>query len=218
MPDSPILSELAKARILALDSHGNLIDVIPIRFNPTEYSLDKNINYAEQTMPGFTSPVTQFVSGDAETLSMELFVDSSEEHTDVRVFTSRIDNLLDINSDLHAPPICRFVWGTLIFKCTLQSATKQFTRFLPGGIPVRARVNVTFKEYKTPKEQKAERPRLSADKTNTWRVTESDTLWLIAWEEYRDPEQWRTIAKANDIENPRTLQAGTELVLPPLES
>jgi nucleoid-associated protein YgaU len=49
-----------------------------------------------------------------------------------------------------------------------------------------------------------------------WTVAEGDTLWTVAEEEYGDTSHWRTIAEANDIKNPRQLESGTKLSLPPL--
>lgn len=212
-------ADLKKARIEVLDGKGKIDEEIKVLFNPTEYSLDKSVTYGDQALPGFTSPVTQFVSGDAETLSMELFFDvyESDEVEDVRTHTDRIDELLRVDGDLHAPPIVRFVWGSISFKSVLESASKRFTMFLDDGIPVRARMDVTFREYTTPGEQRAEQPRHSADRATIHRVTEGDTLWAIADAEYGDPTEWRSIATANGIENPRTIQPGRELAIPPLE-
>ena len=196
-------------------------EAIPVRFNPTDYNLDKSTTFADQSLPGFTSPVTQFAGGEAETLSMELFFDTYEdtEEKDVRVqYTDKIDDLLEVEGETHAPPICRFIWGGLDFRCVLESAQKQFTMFLEDGTPVRARVNVTFKEYRPPDWQRRENPRESADRTKRHRVTEDETLWLIAAAEYGDPRRWRPIADANGITNPRTLQPGDELVIPTLEA
>lgn len=193
---------------------------IPFKFNPTEYSLSTSLTYGKQSLPGLTTPVTQFVSGDAETLTMELLFDTYEEQKDVRKeYTNTIDSLLKIDGSLHAPPICQVVWGrTLEFTAVLESVDKTFTMFTFEGVPVRARVNVTFSKYELPGEQALGSPPESADKTKMWAVTEGDTLWRIAAEEYGDPRQWRAIAEANEIENPRTLQAGKDIVLPPLET
>lgn len=210
-------SNLKKALIQVLNPLDVPIDEIPVLFNPTEYSLDKQVNYADRTLPGLGTPISQFVSGDAETLSMELFFDTYEEGTDVREHTDRIDDLLEVDADRHAPPVCRFAWGSLNFKSVLESASKTFTMFLPDGTPVRARIDVTFREYRRPGEEVVAVPRRSADRTETWVVTEGDTLWTIAAEQYGDPGRWRPIATANDIENPRRLDPGRELVLPPLE-
>jgi nucleoid-associated protein YgaU len=43
-----------------------------------------------------------------------------------------------------------------------------------------------------------------------------DTLSNIAAAEYGDPNQWRPIAIANRIDNPRVLAPGRGLVIPPL--
>lgn len=191
-----------------------------VTFYPTEYSVDKSLTYSEQNLPGLTSPLTQFGTGDAATLSMELLFDTYEDGLDVRKeYTDKVDALLEVDEDLHTPPILRVVWGSLTkYKWILESANKQFTLFLPDGTPARARVDVTFKQYYPPTEQLRDAPRSSADRTKVWRVTEGDTLWSIASEEYGDPEQWRTIATANDITDPRTLEAGRELMIPRLEA
>jgi nucleoid-associated protein YgaU len=42
-------------------------------------------------------------------------------------------------------------------------------------------------------------------------------LSLMAAIEYGDPAVWRVIADANDIENPRLIEPGLQLRLPPLE-
>ena len=46
-----------------------------------------------------------------------------------------------------------------------------------------------------------------------------DTLSRIAAEEYGDPREWRHIADetADVLENPRRLEPGTILVIPPLD-
>ena len=217
MPDRATESDLQKAQIHVLDG-GDDSNPIPVLFNPTEYSLSKSVQYGDQQLAGRTTPVTQFVSGDAETLSMELFFDTYAKGTDVRAHTDQIDGLLSASGDRTAPPRCRFVWGSLVFTAVLQSADKRFTMFLSDGVPVRARVDVTFREYSTPSEESSGGGEESADKTKVRVVKEGDTLWQIAKEEYGDPYEWRRIAEENGIENPRRLQIGTELVIPPLES
>lgn len=217
MTDRATAGDLKKAKIQVLDGSGNVDRELSALFNPTEYSLKKSVNYGEVAMPGFTSPVTQFVHGEREVLSMELFFDTYEEGTDVREYTDEIDALVRVDGDLHAPPIVRFVWGSFQFRSVLASVEKRFTMFLDDGTPVRARLSVTFEEYTTPDEQRTERPRHSADRSTVHRVTAGDTLWAIAAAEYGDPAEWRAIATENDIENPRHVEPGTELAIPPLE-
>jgi nucleoid-associated protein YgaU len=85
------------------------------------------------------------------------------------------------------------------------------------GIPVRATVNVSMKEYKSVSDQLKEIPRYSSDRTKQWSVKQGESLSYIAGEEYGDPELWRSVAKKNGIINPRKLKAGTDIVIPPLE-
>ena len=218
MPDRATYSDFVKAQIAVLNRYYVPVRWIPVRFNPTEYNLTTSAKYGEQSLPGLDTPLEQFVSGGADTLSMELLFDTYEEGIDVRVYTIQLDDIIAVSGDSHAPPVCRFVWGTFMFRGVLTQLTKRFTMFLSSGVPVRARVNVTFRQHATPAEQTAEVPRLSADKTTVWRVTEGDTLWSIAASEYGEPNRWRPIAVANDIDDPRTLEPGSELVVPPLES
>src|ERR1700754_4118158 len=111
--------------------------VIPVMFNPEEYSLNKDNNYAAQAIPGLSSPVLQFVHGNLRTLDMELFFDTSIERTDVRDKTNQIADLLKINSDLHAPPVLLIAWGSLQFRCVLSRLSQKFIKFIETGAPVR---------------------------------------------------------------------------------
>ena len=79
-------------------------------FNPEEYTLGKEINYAKVGVPGLNSPVLQFVHGSLETLEMELFLDTYEAGTDVRLRTQQITDLLRVDPLTHAPPVLLFTW------------------------------------------------------------------------------------------------------------
>ena len=197
-------------------------DEIVAQFNPTEFSLDKSVTYAEQDIPGLDAPIQQFVSGGAETLSVELFFDVYQDRgddapDDVRELTDQINRLVLVDGERHAPPIVAFAWGSISFTAVIESANTSFTLFRADGTPVRARVDVTFREYTPPDRQLAAEPRHSADRRSIRRVVAGETLPGIAGDEYGRPERWRVIADANDIRNPRRLTPGTELVIPVLE-
>ena len=191
-------------------------------FNPAEYSLQKGNQFSSTPLPGLSNPIVSFVNGDADVLTMDLFFDTYTDmgSSDVREETDKISVLLDIDPELHAPPPVLFVWGKLQFKAVIERLTQRFTMFREDGVPVRATLNVTFKEYKTLKEQLAKKkppgPNQSSDWSKRRIVAENDRLCLIAAIEYEDPAVWRVIADANEIENPRLLQPGQEILLPPL--
>jgi hypothetical protein len=198
-------------------------------FNPKELNIEKSNHFAEVNIPGLESPIFQFVRGNARSVTVDLFFDTYEKREDVRKHTDKITGwevgntlnnespkkgLMDIDSDLHAPPICLFVWGAFIFQCIIEKVSKKFTMFLSNGTPVRATLNVTLKEYREVEAQVKDINPQSSDLTKSWVVTQGDSLWAIAAKEYGSPEDWRLIAKRNNIENPRILNPGQRLIIP----
>ncbi len=208
--------DLKKAIIHVLDGSGNKKDEVPVFFYPSEYTMEKSNEFASINIPGLESPHLQFARGNLETLSMELFFDSYEDGGDVREHTNKIANLLRIDPELHAPPVLRFVWGSMNFTCVLSRLSKRFTMFRSDGTPVRATLNVTFNEFRTEAKSR-ELPLQSPDRTKLYRVKQGDSLWAIAAREYGNPGLWRPIADENRIENPRIMMPGDEITIPPLK-
>jgi hypothetical protein len=200
---------LEKATITNLQS-GELIAVM---FNPAEYSLDLGNSFAEIAVPGLATPPLQYVRGNGSTLKMELFFDSFEQRSDVRLNTRRVTALLNSDPTTKAPPILLFAWGGLNYQCVLESVGQRFTMFLEDGTPVRATLTVSLKEYR-PAEIDIRRGLFLAPPT-VRNIVAGETLSQIAGETLGDPEAWREIAEANNIENPRQLTPGTTLVIPP---
>jgi nucleoid-associated protein YgaU len=209
----------------ALDPRRGLVPLIPVQFNPTEYTLNKGAQIAEIGIPGLDSPILQFIRGQNERLTLDLFYDTTdlgmgEAAVDVRNQTKAIYQLVKMQPRTHAPPRIRFTWGLgLSFKAIVESVQQKFTLFNPLGLPLRATLSVTFREYKTLEEQIAELNPQSADHTKRRVVKRGETLSKIAGEEYNDPENWRRIADANPNEtiNPRRLTPGTVLEIPPTD-
>ena len=88
---------------------------IPVQFNPADYTLQRDINYAQAAIPGLSAPILQFVNGNMLTLEMELFLDSYEQHkvgstvvntaqSDVRDLVRKVADLMNIEPTTHAPP------------------------------------------------------------------------------------------------------------------
>lgn len=193
-------------------------NIIPFKFNPTDYKLQKGNNFSEIAIPGLESPPIQFVRGGAEKLSVEVLVDSSDTLKDVRtLYVDKLRALMNLNIELHAPPILRFVWDRQIFVGVLEGLDVSYILFTPEGVPLRAKLGVTMKEYRPAAVQVKERPTASPDFDKTWVVRSSDTLSSIAGAVYRDSSQWRKIADANDIVDPRRLTPGQVLSLPRLQ-
>ncbi len=186
---------------------------IKFLFNPKEYTIEKSNQFASVNIPGIKSPLLQFVRGNIKGISMDLFFDTYEEGKDVHDLTKKVTDLMNIDPKTGAPPVCLFSWKKIKINCIVESVTQRFTMFLSDGTPVRATLSVRLKEFVTPGN-----PNPTQNPTGSVShriVRQSDTLSGISGEEYGDPRMWRLIADANDIENPRELETGKSLIIPP---
>jgi nucleoid-associated protein YgaU len=205
----------------------------PIRakFNPERYTVSKSVQLAEIGIPGLDAPVVQYVRGQNEKISMELFFDTTDDGmvgdvTDVRDQTTAVYKLLKVDGELHAPPRVLLEWGdagqltshgtSIPPWLVLESISEEFSLFSPEGVPLRAKLTVSFREAWTIEEQLQVTPRHSSDRTKLRAVQRGETLSQIAYEEYQDATAWRVIADANGLANPRLLQPGAVLVIPPM--
>jgi hypothetical protein len=134
----------------------------------------------------------------------------------VREETQRVLKLLDIDGDLHAPPVVKVSWASLQFRGVLARASQKFIMFLPDGRPVRAKLNVTFNEFIDADREAKEVNRQTADFTKTHTVAQGETVSGIAARHYENPRLWRPIAIASGIDDPRALAVGQRLQLPKL--
>ena len=202
-----------------------------VQYNPTEFSMSKGVQYAEVAIPGLDMPIQQFVRGLAETLKADLFFDTTETGMDeedsvvpVTALTDRFYQLIRIDPQTQAPPVCLFSWGekgfpgsnlrqgeTQLrqhgFPCLVESVSQRFTLFSPLGIPLRATLSVQLREYQTLSEL------VSALEEAVEMVEQGDTLDQIASRQYNDPSKWREIAEHNGIDDPLSISAGDVLEL-----
>lgn len=230
------MEQLQQAMIV-VTWHDGTMEFIPVQFNPTQIAFSKGVQLGDIPIPGLDSGLVQFVRGQNETLSIDLFFDSTEDGmgagaTSVTQYSDQIYQLIKIEPDSHAPPICEFIWNDKFpgsdisqqlgnqkrnsFKCVVESVRHQYTLFSPEGVPLRATVSVSFREYKTLDEQLAQLNLNSPDRTQVHVLQSGETLSSIAGDHYRRPGQWRRIAAANGIDDPRRLMPGTFLTVPPM--
>lgn len=219
-----------------LDMKDKRKNKVKVQFNPAELSFNKTAQIAEIAIPGLDAPVLQFIRGTSEILTLDLFFDSTEKGMGAAAesVTPKVDEfyaLVKQDPKLHAPPRCRFSWGEppqlagkintevshapFWFTCVVESLDRKFTLFSPKGIPIRARVTAKLREYQTVEQMVAKLE--SADHTKARPFKRRERLDQIAAEEYGSAAEWRRIADANNIDNPRTVAPGTVLKLPPMK-
>jgi hypothetical protein len=193
-----------------------------VNFNPNEYTIERSNAFKATSIPGLSGPLIHFINGDADVLSMELFID---DYTDkpkdgqprVQQRLEDMASLMEIDRSLHAPPPVQFVWGKLTFSAIIEKLSRKITLFQPDGIPARATLNITFKEYKELPELIKDPPLQSADRSSRRLIVGFDSLWAMAAREYNDPALWKVIADFNDLDDPREVRAGDWVTLPRLE-
>lgn len=217
MSDSDTFFNSNKAYIQVLNPDGtpNSKNKIPVFFNPSEYSIDKANEFS--TGSSGKSSLTQFTKENLQTLTMDLIFDSYEEEDedkkDVRILTRKITDLSKIDSKIGAPPIITFIWGGPVLTGVLTNVKQKFTLFSYDGIPLRATLSITLKEYKSESininEETAEK---NKDKFHL--VKRGETLSGIAKIYYNNPSKWKVIANENKINNPRLLREGSTITIP----
>lgn len=214
-------------------------------FNPTSLSFSRSVNWKSE-VPATSATDSEyqklrFESTALETLNVTLFFDTYEgdpaaflpafsgipspfganlfaqpNAVSVLKYTDAVAKLTRFDRELHRPPICQLRWGQgLGFKGVLTSLKQDFSLFLEDGTPVRASVDCTFMQYQS-EDDRILNELHSADVAKRYTVLPGDTLSSIAAAVYQDPSQWRAIAAANGIENPRRLSPGQVLAIPKL--
>ena len=190
---------------------------IPLCFNPTEYQLSKANTFAEIPIPGLETPLIQYVRGDSEKLSLEALVDTSDCLDDVRArYVNKLRALMSINAKEHAPPLVAFEWDRPVLTGVLENLSVTYVLFTPEGIPLRAKLTMSLREYRSAAVQTAATPQRSPDVEKSFVVRRGDTLASISQALYRSPAFWRELADANGITDPRRLRPGQVLTAPRL--
>ncbi|HZY41571.1 MAG TPA: LysM peptidoglycan-binding domain-containing protein [Anaerolineae bacterium] len=217
-----LTGELVKATITNLDTN----DSIECLFNPKEYTFTKSNNWSQSKTKGKNVPKLEFNGGNPTDLKVQLFFDTYEAGEDVRKkYTNPIWQLAMVNKDKQdpktkksEPPKCEFRWGALwSFKAVVADITQKFTLFLPDGTPVRATLDVTFRQTEDEGLFPRQNPTsggVPGQRAHT--VKAGETLDWIASQEYGEARYWRFIAEVNGLDNPLRLRPGMVLQLPPL--
>ena len=210
--------ELAKLTITPEET--SEIDEFEVLFNPNTYSISKSLTWNAEVSNNLNASTLGFGGSTNRDLTLELFYDVTETpDSDVRVETNKVVALTRLKRDGIEPPLVQITWGddsqdlyNFPFIGVVSQLTQRFTLFRADGKPVRATLNVTFKEFlNTEIDQHETDPEFT-----TRMVKRGDSMSSIAAEVYRDPALWRVIAEANQLDDPRHLPVGLRLNIPKL--
>jgi len=193
--------------------------------NPKSISIEKSMILEEPKTQGNTTEIKWTGTNPIVMKLGELWFDTYESRKSVRTeYIDKLESLVDYNAKMHHPPVVRLIWGDFTQKTTkapeyqfyVEKLAVDYSMFLPGGMPVRAKVQVTLRQVLLIKQKSATDAKKSPDHAKVYTVKRGDTLQAIAFAEYDDPRQWRRIAETNDLDDPMSLRPGAKLLVPPI--
>lgn len=199
---------------------------IEVQFNPAtlRVTLSNTLKADTRSGSGGSANAAQFVDKSESSLSVELLFDTTvkwergagahpetvaEANSDVRLQTRRIAEKFMQPQDPEstrprAPLRCRFQWGRFQFSGMVSSYSETLDFFAPEGIPLRATLALTLKEdrYQFDLNEGAgpAAQRLPPSFTPGGSGVSAAQATQAAGQ---DPRDWRSIASANGLENPR---------------
>ncbi|MCU1593831.1 MAG: Peptidoglycan-binding LysM [Frankiales bacterium] len=218
--------------------NGDLRKKIPCLFNPTELSLTLTNRWGSgadgdtdksEAVPGKGVQTLNFQGSQNGTLDLTLFFDTTAEGVEVTKYTSQIVALMDIDPKIAGtnakrrvgrPPTVQFGWGTMTsFPSVIESLTLKFTYFSSKGVPLRATMQLSLKQYSAARSYGPQNPTSGTPEPHRLhRVQPGETLDRISAQHFGDSTRWRVIAEANAIEDPLSLRPGSQLTIPKLDT
>ncbi|HXF63266.1 MAG TPA: LysM peptidoglycan-binding domain-containing protein [Caldilineaceae bacterium] len=232
--------QLTKAKLIeiAWNSSGQAEPVpggirVTVQFNPASLK----VNYANQvqTNDQSSSSAIQYVGQGTSKLSLELIFDVSmplgepnaPPPNDVRALTDQVARLMKPTPEgqgersRYAPPGVRFSWGSFLFDGIVESLDETLDLWSEDGRPLRATVSLSLAQQgifvREATNPDATAPPQAPGAAPTGAIPLSlarlgDTVQSLAARAGRLAD-WKQIAAANGIENPRALSPGLPLDL-----
>jgi hypothetical protein len=238
MPDS---TELASAELRELDAElRNEINEdkwVRVQFNPETLKVTFTNQVATPQGSGDQNGTAArlFVGSGTTKLALQLVFDvnaplpeGQEAVTDVRQLTEKVGYFItpEPQGEGYIPPAVRFLWGSFKFDGIMDSLDETLELFSHDGKPLRASMSISMSQQKIPPASSLRQPSDTASSGSTGPAAGSTphtpapagaTLQGMTASRSRGGD-WRRIAQANGIENPRMLQPGQLINMSPARS
>ncbi len=232
-PSMPKPERLAKAELQDIywDNNGAVHEGNPernvtVQFNPETLT----VTYTNQNAGGDQrgGSALQFVGKGTTKLGLDLWFDvteplpdgSREPSGDVRKLTEKVNYFIrpqpvEGQADKWIPPGVRFLWGTFLFEGVVDSITERLEYFSPDGKPLRANVNLSLTsqdiQFQFGRANPSANGQTGPDTQPQRPAQEGESLQQMV--AASGSEDWRSVAEANGIENPRMLRPGIRISL-----
>jgi len=225
------VSKLEKLKILSYNNRKRTgkPQQFEVMFNPESYSFSyENVYDKKQALNSTGKPAGYSISRPRQ-LSIKIILDAtgvnnyglsvgSETTIDVyRQVQTFLELTTLMDGTLHEPKSLTVSWGSLVFKCRLNSLNVNYTLFNSSGMPLRAELDARFFEDIEQAERLKKENKSSPDLTHTRIIKAGDHLPLLCEQIYGSPHYYIYVARANKLHDFRNIQPGQELFFPPIE-
>ena len=214
-------------------------EVFQVQYNPKEIKTDKASKWKKKDKQGADGAAFEYQQGEPRTLVMDLFFDTSLESGDqYNVEWAWVEGLLALTNpsvtapeggEKKYPPLVKFVWGDFEFVGIIDKIAVQYLMFSADGNPIRAKCNVSMKEYQVAEFLGADgglavtgtlvdlsgQAGTTATRTMTnvevVQAQPGDTAVSLAND---NGTSYQAVCEANGIDDPTEDLAGQEIVIP----
>ena len=208
-------------------------------YNPSSYSLRYANDFHQTKAQGSAGSESKFAGRSARECSFEFVLDATNASKPAVIngltqsipflavedptLVDLVDHFLDVtyrfNSKIHRSPFLKLIWGAgFKMDCIMTSADVNYTLFNSEGVPVRTKINASFREQIEPSLWEKFIKLESPDLTTTRAVQTGESLPTLTNEAYDDPAPYIQVARFNKLKSIRRLNVGQELNFPPLRS
>lgn len=193
--------------------------------NPESYTQSVNINFSELQAPGTSGAASKHSHTEPRSLNFDFLLDRTGALGNLQTgpvgVTADIEHFkkltLDYEGQIHKPRYLILSWGTLLYKCQLQNLDIEYKMFSREGLPMRAVLKATFREFLEDQLRVAVENKSSPDLTHVRYAKEGDTLPLMTHDIYGDSKYYLEVARVNEIIDFRNLKPGRKIIFPPIE-
>lgn len=199
--------------------------------NPESFTKNLKIDIDQRRGHGSNGTDLRYKSTMPEELKLEFILDGTQTmqgyggedstmvtmavHDQLQKF---LDAVYTYKGEIHRPKFLLLIWGSEIrFRCILSNLDINHTLFNEKGEPLRAKLSVTFLNYKAREERLAAERQESADLTHQRKVKQGDRLDLMTYRIYNDSNYFLQVGKANRLTQIRNIQPGLTLFFPPFD-
>lgn len=193
-----------------------------LMLNPEKIQWSRSNTFNDETNVGSNAVSLKFGKANIQKLSFETVIDCTGVVDPARVvMTTEINSLTQViytyNGSIHQPNFLIVSWGGgITFNCVLSSYNLTYTLFSADGTPLRAKVSFEFSSYLSPTLAAKAADNQSPDMTHLVKVVAGVNLPQISRQIYGSANYTVPIAKFNQLNKFRDLQAGQVLTVPPL--